>query len=129
MAEEPDAWARTGVPVPQPKLDQVLRASHVRLKGDPGLVSYANSCLFRGHLVPHLVVQTEAGPVTVMVLAHEAARSSTRFDEQGYQGMIVPVPGHGSLAVLERGSGTDLNVVKSVAARVRGAIDWTDSAG
>jgi hypothetical protein len=40
--------------------------------------------------------------------------------------MIVPVPGHGSLAVLERGSGTDLNVVKSVAARVRGAIDWTD---
>jgi hypothetical protein len=126
MAEEPDAWARTGIPVPQPKLDQVLRASHVRLKSDPGLVSYANSCLFRGHLVPHLVVQTEAGPVTVMVLAHEAARSSTRFDEHGYQGMIVPVPGHGSLAVLERGSGTDLNVVKSVASRVRGAIDWTD---
>ena len=37
-----------------------------------GLVSYANSCVFRGHHVPHLVVQTEAGPVTVMVLVHES---------------------------------------------------------
>ena len=126
MAGEPDAWARTDIPVPQPKLDKVLNESHVRLKGDPGLVSYASSCLFRGHFVPHLVVQTEAGPVTVMVLTHEASRSSARFNEQGYQGMIVPVPGHGSLAVLERGSGIDLNEVKSVAARVRGAIDWTE---
>jgi hypothetical protein len=126
MAEEPQAWARTDIPVPQPKLEKVLSESHVRLKGDPGLVSYASSCEFRGHLVPHLVVQTEAGPVTVMVLTHEASRSSTRFNEHGYQGMIVPVPGHGSLAVLERGSGIDLNMVKSVAARVRGAIEWTD---
>jgi hypothetical protein len=124
MAGEPDAWARTDIPVPQPKLDKVLSESHVRLKGDPGLVSYASSCLFRGHLVPHLVVQTEAGPVTVMVLTHEASRSSARFNEQGYQGMIVPVPGHGSLAVLERGSSIDLNRVKSVAARVRGAIEY-----
>jgi hypothetical protein len=126
MAEEPQAWARTDIPVPQPKLEKVLSESHVRLKGDPGLVSYASSCEFRGHRVPHLVVQTEAGPVTVMVLTHEASRSSTRFNEHGYQGMIVPVPGHGSLAVLERGSGIDLNMVKSVAARVRGAIEWTE---
>jgi hypothetical protein len=126
MAGEPDAWARTDIPVPRPRLDKVLSESHIRLKGDPGLVSYANSCEFRGHLVPHLVVQTEAGPVTVMVLVHEASRSTTKFDEQGYQGMIVPVPGHGSLAILERGPGADLNMVKSVAARVRGAIDWTD---
>jgi Protein of unknown function (DUF3379) len=126
MAEEPEAWARTNIPVPQPRLDTVMSASHVRLKGDPGLVSYANSCQFRGHLVPHLVVQTEAGPVTVMVLAHEASRSSSRFNEHGYQGVIVPVPGHGSLAVLERGTGIDLDTVKSVAERVRGAIVWTD---
>jgi len=126
MAGEPDAWARTDIPVAQPMLDRILSESHVRLRGDPGLVSYASSCQFRGHLVPHLVVQTEAGPVTVMVLTHEASRSSTRFDEQGYQGMIVPIPGHGSLAVLERGTGIDLDRVKSVAARVRDAIDWTD---
>src|ERR1019366_3972719 len=44
MAEEPGAWARTDVPVPEPMLNKVLAESHVRLKGNAGLVSYANSC-------------------------------------------------------------------------------------
>jgi hypothetical protein len=124
MAGEPEAWSRTDIPVPEPQLNQVLGESHVRLKSNAGLVSYASSCLFRGHRVPHLVVQTGAGPVTVMVLVHESLRNSVRFDEQGYRGMIVPVPGHGSLAVLERGRSTDPGVVEGVAARVLGAIDW-----
>ncbi len=125
MAEEPGAWARTDVPVPAQTLDKVLAESHVRLKADAGLVSYANSCLFRGHRVPHLVVQTDAGPVTVMVLTHESARTSMRFDEHGYRGMIMPVPGHGSIAVLERGPTADMNAMERVAAKVLGAIDWS----
>ena len=125
MAGEPQAWARTDIRVPQPRLDEVLSESHLRLKADPGLVSYANSCQFRGYRVPHLVVQTAAGPVTVMVLTHERSRTSTRFDEHGYQGVIVPIPEHGSLAVLQRGSGIDSNIVKGVAGQVLGAIDWT----
>jgi hypothetical protein len=125
MAREPNAWTRTDIPVPEPELDQVLKESHVRLKSDAGLVSYANSCLFRGHQVPHLVVQTEAGPVTVMVLTHEPVRRSERFNEQGYRGVIVPVAGHGSLAVLERGPNTNIKAVDDVAARVLHAIDWS----
>ncbi len=124
MAEEPRAWARTDVPVPRGVLDQVLGESHVRLKGGAGLVSYANSCLFRGHHVPHLVVQTDSGPVTVMVLPHESAWSSTRFDEDGYRGIIVPVPGHGSIAVLERGPATGMAEVQDVASKVLAALDW-----
>jgi hypothetical protein len=81
--------------------------------------------LFRGHTVPHLVVQTDTGPVTVMVLTHEALRSAMRFNEQGYRGVIVPVRGHGSLAVLERGPDTDIKTVEAVAARVQSALDWT----
>lgn len=125
MAGEPQAWVRTDVRVPQPVLDEVLRASHVRLKADPGLVSYASSCRFRDHQVPHLVVQTSAGPVTVMVLNHERSHGSTRFDEHGYQGVIVPVPEHGSLAVLQRGSDIDSETVRNVARQVLAAIDWT----
>jgi hypothetical protein len=125
MAEEPEAWARTDVAVPQPKLDQVLSEAHVRLRADAGLVSYANRCSFRGHVVPHLVVQTQGGPVTVMVLTHESVAHSVHFDEQGYRGMIVPVPGHGSLAVLERGSAMGVKTIEGVATRVLGAIDWT----
>jgi hypothetical protein len=60
-----------------------------------------------------------------MVLTHERSRTSTRFDEHGYQGVIVPIPEHGSLAVLQRGSGIDSNIVKGVAGQVLGAIDWT----
>ena len=89
-----------------------------------GMVSYANSCGFHGHHVPHLVVQTGAGPVTVMVLVHEPARSKMRFDDHGYRGVIVPIPGHGSIAVLERGPAADIKDVEAVAARVVRALEW-----
>jgi hypothetical protein len=125
MAGEPNAWARTEVPVPEPRLDKVLTESHVRLRLSAGLVSYASSCAFRGRTVPHLVVQTDLGPVTVMVLTHESVRGAVRFNEHGYRGIIVPVRGHGSLAVLEQGSNTDIKTVEDVAARVRSALDWS----
>jgi hypothetical protein len=88
-------------------------------------VSYASSCLFRGHRVPHLVVQTSMGPVTVMVLVHESVSKAVPFDEEGYRGVIVPVPGHGSLAVLVHDKQADLRAVGEIAARVQGAIVWT----
>jgi hypothetical protein len=49
---------------------------------------------------------------------------TVRFDEEGYRGVIVPVPGHGSLAVLARGPDADLAVVRKVAERVENAIVW-----
>jgi Protein of unknown function (DUF3379) len=125
MAGEPQAWRRTDVPVPEPTLEDVLRNSQLRLGAGAGIVSYAASCEFRGHRVPHLVVQTESGPVTVMVLVHEQVPKSVQFDEQGYRGVIVPVPGHGSLAVLTHGPTTDLHTVEHIAARVLDSIVWT----
>ena len=122
MREEPQAWRRTDAPVPDAALQEVLRDSHVRLADSAGIVSYASSCGFRGHRVPHLVIQTESGPVTVMVLVHESVAKSVQFDEQGYRGVIVPVPGHGSLAVLTRGAATD---PEHIAHRVLDSIVWT----
>jgi hypothetical protein len=125
MAGEPDAWRRTDVPVPSPELQDVLRDSHLRLAAGAGMVSYAASCAFRGHRVPHLVIQTASGPVTVMVLVHEPAAKPVRFDEGGYLGVIVPVPGHGSLAVLTRDAATDSKAIEQIAARVLDSIVWT----
>jgi hypothetical protein len=96
----------------------------MRLATSAGLVSYANSCLFRGYLVPHLVVQSASGPVTVMVLVHESVPAPVRFDEQGYRGMILPMPGHGSVAVLVRDQDADLKSVERMALMLRGAIEW-----
>jgi hypothetical protein len=125
MAAEPQAWATTDVAVPAASLAAVLDDAGMRLKPDAGLVSYANSCGFRGHQVPHLVVQTVHGPVTVMVLRHESPAQRVRFDDQGYRGIIVPVPGHGSLAVLAHDQSMDAAMVDAIAARVRLAIVWT----
>ena len=124
MAGEPEAWQRTEA-VPQPELADVLKDSKLRLKPDAGIVSYASSCAFRGHRVPHLVVQTAKGPVTVMVLVHESARQVTPFDSEGYRGTIVPVPGHGSIAVLMRDSGISAAEIQRIAARVDESIVWT----
>jgi len=125
MGGEPQAWRRTDVPVPAVELDDVLRGSGVSLSGGAGMVSYASSCEFRGYHVPHLVLQTGSGPVTVMVLVHEPAARSVRFDEPGYRGVIVPVAGHGSLAVLTRGQDTDIRTVELIAAQVLNSIVWT----
>jgi hypothetical protein len=124
MAGEPDAWRRTD-PVSSSALQDVLRDSRLRLAAGAGVVSYASSCTFRGHRVPHLVIQTGSGPVTVMVLVHETVAKPVQFDEQGYRGVIVPVPGHGSLAVLTRGPAADIKNVESTAARVLDSIVWT----
>ncbi len=125
MAGEPQAWRRTDVAVPAPKLNAVLRSAHVRLAPGAGQVTYANSCLFRGHVVPHFVVQGDNGPVTVMVLVHESVRAPVAFDEQGYRGVILPVPGHGAIAVLTRGASDDAKTVAEVAKRLLEALVWS----
>jgi Protein of unknown function (DUF3379) len=125
MAGEPDAWRRTEVPVPAPDLQNVLRDSHLKLTSGAGVVSYASSCAFRGHQVPHLVIQTQSGPYTVMVLVHEHPLKSMWFDEQGYRGVIVPVAGHGSLAVLTRGADTDPKTIEHITVQVLDSITWT----
>jgi hypothetical protein len=124
MAGEPDAWQRTDIAVSKPELADVLKSSQLRLKPDAGIVSYASSCTFRGYKVPHLVVQTASGPVTVMVLVHESVRHATQFDDQGYRGTIVPVPGHGSIAVLMRDTGISAGEVERIAAQVNDSILW-----
>lgn len=125
MAGEPEAWRVTDVAVPEPALEAVLRDSHLRLGNGAGIVSYASACAFRGQIVPHLVVQTGSGPVTVMVLVHEHVSKSMPFNEQGYRGVIVPVAGHGSLAVLTRAPDMDTHMIDRIAGRVEGSIHWT----
>jgi Protein of unknown function (DUF3379) len=97
---EPNSWSRTE-PVQSAQISAVLRKSGVKL--GPGMLSivYASSCFFRGHFVPHFVVMTEDGPVTVMILQHETVSTPQHFNEDGFTGMLVPAP-NGSVAVLSR---------------------------
>ena len=124
MAGEPDAW-ETADAVPKQDLDAVLQDSKLKFMPQAGKVSYASSCAFRGHVVPHLVVQSDSGPVTVMVLVHESSAKWRQFDEQGYRGVIVPMKGHGALAVLMKEPRADAATVTRIAANVSDSIVWT----
>jgi hypothetical protein len=100
VAHEPGSWQTTTAVAPA-ALAAVLARSGVRLDGEDHAISYAQSCWFRGWYVPHLIVQTSTGPVTVLVLRHEHVAATERIDEGGYRGVIVPA-GVGALAVLVR---------------------------
>jgi hypothetical protein len=83
-------------------VQEVLQRAGVRLAASDLNVSFAMVCGFRGREAPHLVVRTPSGPVTVLVLSHEASiAKAQRFDEQGFVGTLVPAP-RGVIAVLGR---------------------------
>lgn len=123
MAGEPGAWNTTAA-VPDQEALEVFSNANMHLAPSAGVVSYASGCEFRKHIVPHLVVQSPKGPVTVMVLVHEKVRSQQQFDEDGYRGTIVPIEGHGSIAVLMKGRSASMQDVDAIAAKVRAAIVW-----
>lgn len=97
---EPQSWNRTRS-VSREDIEAVLRKSGVKL--GPGMepVVYASACWFRGHYVPHLVVATPNGPVTIMILLNETVSSPQQFHDAGFSGLLVPAPA-GSVAVLSR---------------------------
>jgi len=119
LGHEPEALVVTERPADAAVLDGVLERGGIRLRPEIGTVSYANTCVFRGRRVPHLVVQTERGPVTVMVLRHERPAGPQSFDEQGVAGRIVPA-GPGSIAVL----GSADADIGQVTADVLAAVVW-----
>jgi len=97
VLHEPGSWQRRETVSPE-TLAAVLAKAGVRY--NPRLpVMYASPCPFRGHIVPHLVVQTDRGPLTVMVLAHEQDGSNGEFTEGKYHGVVLPA-GSGSIAVV-----------------------------
>jgi hypothetical protein len=120
LAHEPESLVAANRPEDAAVLRKVLERGGIRVRPEAGLVSYANSCRFRGRTVPHLVVQGDGGPVTVMVLRNERPAAPVSFSEQGYSGRIVPA-GPGSIAVVGAADDADL---EQVTARVLAAVEW-----
>ena len=117
-AHEPEAWIRTGQ-VAGPEVAKVLDASGARLRPEAGTVTYARRCFVDGHWVPHLVVQTEAGPVTVFLLGHREVSGETRLEGEGYEAIVLPAP-RGSIAVV----GREVPGLDAVARQVFASVEW-----
>jgi|SRR5688572_19374125 len=118
VVHEPGAMAATA-PMPVAEVGKVLEPHGLRLRAGAGEVTYATNCPLDGHIVPHLVVRTAGGPVTVLMLKHREIAKRMRFDEQGYQGVVLPAP-KGSIAIV----GQDVSDLDGVAQRVFDAVDW-----
>jgi hypothetical protein len=97
----------------------VLGPDGLRLRPSAGEVTFAARCLFDGHVVPHLVVRTPEGPVTVLVLRHRTLGKPVHFDEQGFAGVALPAP-RGAIAVV----GRDVADLDAVAKKVFDAVDF-----
>lgn len=97
VSDEPRSWGLK-VPLTSGEISAVLRQAGVKF--DPHLpVVYASACPFHGRLVPHLVVETSQGPMTVMLLSKEPVSRRRTFEEEGYRGVLLPA-GTGSVALL-----------------------------
>jgi hypothetical protein len=117
IADEPQALAATA-PVATGALDRTLRASDIRLEGGIGRVFFAETCIFRGREIPHLVVQTATGLVTVLILPEERIARATEIAENGMHGRVIPVSGH-ALAIVGQS-----HVAPVTQERILAAIGW-----
>jgi hypothetical protein len=118
VLHEPDTMDSTG-PLPPGDLARVLGPDGLRLRPDAGDVTFASRCVFEGRVVPHLVVRTSEGPVTVLVLSHRSIARPLRFEEQGHAGVVLPAP-RGAIAVVGQGA----DGLDAVAQKVFDALEW-----
>jgi hypothetical protein len=115
---ESDSWTSDDHVTPADVQDTLAQAG-VAIDTASGKVMYAHSCPFRGHVVPHLVVSTPKGRVTVIVLRYENVRRRMNFHEDGMTGVIMPAP-HGSMAVLMQGN----EDIDAVAQQIQQSVHW-----
>jgi len=118
VQSESDSWLATQH-VSAQDIEEVLRSAGVELNINSDRITFASSCWFRGHYVPHLVVQTAGGPATVIILRHEQVRTRSTFHEAGMAGVIAPAR-YGSIAVLTHGDAS----LQLIAGQMQHEVRW-----
>lgn len=99
LDHEPGALTVTNVAVSNDQLSKVMRRSSGTMDPNIGLVSYAKSCTINGRVIPHLVLQGEKGPITLLLMPEEMIDQATTLDGKGVNGVILPM-GDGSIAII-----------------------------
>jgi len=114
---EPGALQISNTPVTDRRLERAVPRKLANMNHDAGLITYAQSCSINGKSVPHLVIQGEHGPITILLMPDEFIESAKVVDGQSIQGVILPV-GNGSIAIVgsreERLDRVKQNVLDSV---------------
>jgi hypothetical protein len=87
------------VKVPDEHLLDVVPANIASLDHSAGLITYAETCPIGGYDVPHLVIQGQHGPITIMLLPHQKISAAIPLNDANSHGVILPV-GDGSIAII-----------------------------
>lgn len=117
---EPYALRITDVPVSDARLASVVPASVAALDHGAGLITYAQTCRINGRDVPHLVIQGERGPVTVLLMPEQTVDGPESIAGQSVSGVILPV-GSGSIAII----GERDEPLERIEKRVLNSVTWS----
>ena len=120
MEHEPYAMRVSDVPVSNSRLQYVVAKDVARMNHDAGLITYAQTCIINGHKVPHLVVQGQRGPVTILLMPDEKVSEAVPLRDEFFEGAILPV-GDGSIAIIG-GHDEDLDEIEK---SVVNSVTWS----
>ena len=96
---EPSAMRVSSTPVSDRRLARTVPADIASVNHDSGMITYAQSCRINGNTVPHLVIQGERGPITIMLMPEESVTAARSFEGENVHGVILPV-GSGSIVII-----------------------------
>ena len=99
LEHEPYAFSNTDKAVSDDRLARVVPASVATLDHSAGLIPYAQSCIVNGETVPHLVIQGEHGPVTILLMPNQKVSKAQNIKGNSITGVILPF-GNGSIAIV-----------------------------
>jgi anti-sigma factor RsiW len=120
LDHEPGALTVTNVAVSDERLSSVVNPSVGTMDRNVGLISYAQSCVINGKTVPHLVIQGESGPITLLLMPDEMVDVARTFMGERVNGVLIP-HGGGSIAIIG-GNEEDLtNLERSVV----DSVEWS----
>lgn len=110
----------TDVTVSDEQLTSVVTEHAARLDHGAGLITYAQSCQINGRDVPHLVIQGEYGPVTILLMPYEQIQEAETLSGKNINGIILPV-GNGSIAIV----GPREERLERIQKRVIESVSWS----
>lgn len=119
LDHEPRALRVTDTPVSERRLTRVVRKDVASFDEDFPLITYAQSCVIHGKTIPHLVIQGEHGPVTILLMPDEKIENAVQLDGRGVNGVILPIEG-GSVAII----GEREEQLSPIRDRVIDSVEW-----
>ena len=120
LDHEPWALKVTNVAVSDESFNRVVNPSIGSMDRDVALVSYAQTCIINGRAIPHLVIQGDKGPVTLLLMPDEMVNGAVTLSGESVDGIILP-HGDGSIAII----GEREERIEELGERVVDSVEWS----